>query len=164
MDLNTRKDHFSRAVVRAIAAAAGVRATVPEQDENSEDITFVAPDGLKGPGPKLDAQLKSTQNVTPQNGSFPYDLKVKNYNDLRYRSDQLFVPRILIVVHVPSDPDDWYKCDSEQIVMRRCAYWVDLAGAPPTQNQATVRIEVPVDQILDPPSLRDRLRPPGAEL
>jgi hypothetical protein len=42
MDLNARKDHFSRAVVRAIAAAAGVAATVPEFDQNSEDINFAA--------------------------------------------------------------------------------------------------------------------------
>ena len=42
MDLNARKDHFSRAVVRAVAAAAGVGASVPELDQDSEDIEFAA--------------------------------------------------------------------------------------------------------------------------
>jgi Domain of unknown function (DUF4365) len=164
MDLNARMDQFSRAVVRAIAATAGVGATVPEYDQNSEDINFTGPDGRDGPGPKLDAQLKSTQDVVPRGGAFPYDLKVKNYNDLRHPRETLYVPRILIVVHVPADPDDWFKCDSEQIVMQRCAYWVDLAGAEETQNKYTVRIDVPTQQIFEPLSLLSHLRPLGADL
>jgi Domain of unknown function (DUF4365) len=83
MDLNAQKDYFSRAVVRAVAAAAGVKATVPEQDEDSEDITFAAPDTRTAPGAKLDAQLKCSEAITPHNGSFTYPLPVKNYNDLR---------------------------------------------------------------------------------
>ncbi len=164
MDLNARKDHFSRAVVRAVAAAAGVGANVPEFDQNSEDINFAAPDGPDGPGPKLDAQLKSSQNVAPTGDAFPFDLKVKNYNELRYPAGQLYVPRILVVVHVPPDPDDWFKCDPERIVMQRCAYWVNLAGREPTDNKETVRIDVPTAQVFDPAALRANLRRPGEAL
>src|SRR4249919_756186 len=65
MDVSARKDHFSRAVVRAIAAAEGVKADVPEQDENSCDIEFAAPDTATGPGGRLTAQLKCSENVDP---------------------------------------------------------------------------------------------------
>lgn len=113
MDLNARKDHFSRAVVRAIAAAAGVGAHVPELDQNSEDIEFSAPDTQEGPGPKLAGQLKCSENIDPSGESFPFDLPIKNYNDLRWPADSLYVPRILVLVHVPKDPEDWFACDPE---------------------------------------------------
>src|SRR4051812_17473424 len=84
MDLNAQKDHFSRAVVRAVAAVAGVTATVPEHDQDSIDFTFAAPDTDTEPGARLDAQLKCSQNIEPSNGVFSFDLPVKNYNDLRW--------------------------------------------------------------------------------
>jgi hypothetical protein len=164
MDLNSRKDHFSRAVVRAIAAAAGVGASVPELDQNSEDISFSAPDTPTGPGPKLDGQLKCSQNIDPSGQSFGYDLPVKNYNDLRWPPDTLYVPRILVVVHVPKDPDDWLDCDPERILLKRCAYWLTLAGAPETENTSTVRVTVPTEQVFDVEALRSNLRLPGATL
>jgi hypothetical protein len=164
MDLNARKDHFSRAVARAIAAAAGVAASVPEHDQDSIDMCFAAPDSPEGPGPKLDAQLKCSQNVVPNGNAFPFDLGVKNYDDLRWPADSRYVPRILVVVHVPTDPADWFKCDPGQIVMKRCAYWVDLAGEPATTNTDTIRVKVPTAQIFDPGALLENLRRPGEQL
>jgi hypothetical protein len=164
MDLNTRKDHFSRAVVRAVAAAAGVGAIVPELDQNSEDIEFTAPDTSAGPGPKLAGQLKSSQNIDPGGESFSYDLPIKNYNDLRWPAESLYVPRILVLVHVPSNPEDWFSCDSAQIIMRRCAYWTNLAGREAVSNTTSVRIRIPTNQIFDVAALRENLRVPGESL
>ena len=78
MDLNARKDHFSRAVVRAVAATAGITATIPDHDQDSVDIHFAAPDTDDGPGARLDAQLKCTQNLDRTGGHLPFDLKLKN--------------------------------------------------------------------------------------
>jgi hypothetical protein len=164
VDLNSQKDHFSRAVVRAIAATAGVKASVPEQDEDSEDVTFRAPDTEEGPGARLDAQLKCSQNCDATDGAFSFPLKVKNYNDLRWPEDKLYVPRILIVVHVPPDPTDWLVSDPEKMVLKRCAYWVSLAGAAPTDNASTVSVKVSTEQVFDPASLTATLASPGATL
>jgi hypothetical protein len=164
MDLNARKDHFSRAIVRAVAATAGIKATIPELDEDSEDITFKAPDTEESPGAMLSAQLKCSQNVTATGGQISYDLPVKNYNDLRWPSEEMYVPRILIVVHVPSDPQEWMESGSEEITLRRCAYWVSLAGWDPISNTSTVAIKIPIEQVFDADALRAHLAPPGAEL
>lgn len=161
MDLNARKDHFSRAVVRAVAATAGVKATVPELDEDSEDITFKAPDTTK-PGAKLDAQLKCTQNLDINGDSFSYPLDVKNYNDLRWQREELYVPRILIVVHVPADPDEWMACATDQIVLKRCAYWASLAGQPATENTSTIGVTISTERVFDPIALLSNLDAPGA--
>lgn len=164
MDLNDRKDHFSRAVVRAVAAAAGVGATVPEHDQNSEDISFAATDTEDSPGAKLDGQLKCSENIDPSGDSFSFDLPVKNYNDLRWPKALLFVPRVLVLVHVPADPAEWLVCDPEEMTLRRCAYWVSLAGEPSTPNTSTTAVTVPTEQVFDVQALLDNLKPPGAEL
>jgi hypothetical protein len=164
MDLNARKDHFSRAIVRAIAATAGVSATVPEHDQDSLDMTFAAPDTAEAPGSKLDAQLKCSHNIAPEAGNFSFPLPVKNYNDLRWPDGDYYVPRILIVVHVPTDPADWLVSDHEKMTLKRCAYWVSLAGAAETTNTSTVSINIPTEQVFDPATLTAKLTPPGASL
>lgn len=162
MDLNSRKDHFSRAVVRAVAATAGVTATVPEHDQDSADMSFAAPDTNEAPGARLDAQLKCSQNISPQDGRFSYALPVKNYNDLRWA--ELYVPRILIVVHVPANPAEWMTTGPDRMVLKRCAYWVSLAGAGETENTSTVSITIPTEQVFDPAALIANLARPGAAL
>lgn len=164
MDLNSRKDHFSRAVVRAVAAAAGVGASVPELDQNSNDLRFAAADTNEAPGQQLDAQLKCSANISPNGDRFSFALPVKNYNDLRWPRERLFVQRILIVVHVPRDPAEWLITDRDKIVLRRRAYWVSLAGAEPTENTSTVSITVPTEQVFDPDALRSHLQQPGSSL
>jgi len=56
LDLAAPKEAFSRAVVRAVAAHAGVMADTPERDMNSIDIRFAAPDTPLAPGARLEAQ------------------------------------------------------------------------------------------------------------
>jgi Domain of unknown function (DUF4365) len=162
MDLNARKDHFSRAVVRAVAATAGVKAIVPEHDEDSVDIAFAAPDTDTGPGAKLDAQLKCSHIIDPSGESFKYSLPVKNYEDLRW--PELYVPRILIVVHVPADPAEWLVSEPEMMTLKRCAYWASLAGLGPTTNTSTVSVNILTERVFDPTALLDQLVPPGAAL
>jgi hypothetical protein len=162
MDLNARKDHFSRAVVRAVAAVAGVKAIVPEHDSDSVDILFAAPDTEAGVGARLEAQLKCSQNVAPDGDSFQYPLPVKNYDDLRW--SEVYVPRILIVVHVPAEPSEWLVSDPEKMTLKRCAYWASLTGAPDTGNASTVNVKISTEHVFDPSALLARWAPPGASL
>lgn len=96
------------------------------------------------------------------NGAFSYPLPVKNYNDLR--KSTLYVPRILIVVHVPSDPAEWIVSDPDKMVVKRCAYWVSLAGAEAITNTSTVSVTIKTEHVFDPNALRDNLKMPGSLL
>lgn len=149
MHISHRQEAFSRAYVRAVAAAAGFRVQAgADPDDDSIDVTLAA----RGPGgtvrsPKLDVQLKCQLGRPDAEPTWPYDLKVKNYNDLRHSDFQ--VPRILVVVAVPDDPAQWVEQDEERLLMRHCGWWVSLRGEPATTNTTTVRVQIPRVQCFD---------------
>jgi hypothetical protein len=161
MDLNARKDHYSQAIVRAVAATAGVASAVPEHDQDSIDMTLAAADTDAGPGPKLDLQLKCSQNIDASGESFSFDLPVKNYDDLRR---QVYVPRLLVIVDVPPDPSAWLTSDPEKVTLKRCAYWRSLAGMPDSTNLSTVAVTINTEQVFDVDALLHNLQSPGATL
>jgi hypothetical protein len=149
MHITHRQEAFSRAYLHAVAAAAGFRVQEGAQpDDDSVDLTLAA----RGPGgtvrsPKLDVQLKCQRGLPPAGPSWPFDLKAKNHEDLRHADLQ--VPRILVVVAVPEELNDWLHHDEEHMLMRYCAWWVSLRGADASSNTATVRVQVPRAQRLD---------------
>ena len=106
MDLAQKKQEFSKAYVKAVAAACGYATQEPSVDEDSVDLGLAA----RGGGgtvrsPRLDLQLKCTARhlVGDQTVNFP--LEMKNYEELR--PIDFLVPRILVVVVVPDDVGQW---------------------------------------------------------
>ena len=158
MQLKDQKDHFSRALARAVAASAGVMADVPEHDEESVDMTFRLsglPAALPG---RLEAQLKCTASPGFRDGQLVYRLDRKNYDDLRKPS---YIPRILIVAHVPSDACDWFRVAHDvNSVVEHCLYWTSLSGLAEV-DQTKISVRIPTEQVFDRQSLLDQLRPPG---
>lgn len=143
MSLNDLKAEFSHAYVRAIAHAAGyfVQEANRPFDGDGVDLTLLA----RGPGgavrsPRLDLQLKATARP-PLADPFPFDLDVKNYEELR--SQLLQVPRILVVVVVPEDPATWVSATEQELTVRHCGYWKSLRGFAGTNNTAAVRVQMP---------------------
>jgi hypothetical protein len=147
-----QKEQFSVAYVRAVAAAAGVNIYKPEVDDDSVDIGFctkIVRERVQRP--IVEAQLKCSAGVDEDDTTYRFPLKVKNYNDLR--GDDL-VPRVLILVLVPPDLGVWLHQTAEQMILRRSAFWVRLAGLPETANTTTVTVSVPKTQLFDVPALR----------
>jgi hypothetical protein len=153
MDINQRKEQFSRAYVLAVAAASGYAWYEPSVDDDSIDLGL-AEKGGRGTvrSPRLELQLKCHSAETPSSGSFSYNLKIKNYEDLRDATVQ--VPRILVVVLVPEDVADWLTATENELVLRRCGYWVSLRGEPATTNQNTIAVSIRRDQGFHPESVR----------
>lgn len=152
-----QKEQFSIAYVRAVAAVAGVNIYRPEIDDDSIDIGFcrrIVRERVQRPS--LEAQLKCTATPDEDADQFRFPLKVKNYNDLR--GDDI-VPRVLILVVVPSDMEQWLNQSNDQMILRKSAYWVRLTGMPDTSNTATVSVSVPKSQLFDVAALRLLLEP-----
>lgn len=134
---NDVEEAVSSAYAHAVAAAAGMVIALRHFDRDGIDITFETGGDQR---PKLDAQLKATINLTKNPaGVFRYPCPRKNYDLLRIPTQ---VPRILIVLHLPRDKSEWVKCTPQNLILRNCAYWVNLNGAPVTDNETSVTIDV----------------------
>ena len=143
MHITMRQEQFSKAMVRAIAAVAGYNICAYEVDNDSIDLGLVGARraGVDVRSPKLDLQLKCTMQDAGAGASLPFDLSIKNYDDLR--DPQVHAPRILVVVCVPDDVTEWLHEQPEATAMRRCAYWCSLRGQPASTNAVQQRIHIP---------------------
>jgi hypothetical protein len=148
MDLSQKKQEFSRAYVKAVAAVCGYATKDVSVDDDSVDLSLAARGGNGTVrSPQLDMQLKCTAQDIIGNTTVNFPLPIKNYDDLR--PENLMVPRILVVVAVPDDVADWIHHSEERLHLRRCGYWFSLRGMPPTENTETVTVNIPRIQFFD---------------
>ncbi len=154
MDLNARQEQFANAFLVTVAAVAGFTATKPDVDHDSVDWTIASRLPRR---PKIDIQMKSRRvEDADRDDLIRYDLKRKNYDDLILTD--LLTPRLLVLVLVPPDIGNWLELTPDQLVLRRCAYWVSLAGQPATNNENTVRVSVPRVNLLNVASLESLMQ------
>lgn len=151
MDLNAQKEQFSIAFVGAVAAAAGYKygpALLP--DDESVDACMRSGDRRF---PQIDLQLKCTAGLTPDADPWTFSLKLKNYEDLRV--EDCCIPRILVVVSVPAQPEDWLEANNTSLHAQHSARWLSLKGMPSTANAESVSVHIPAAQRLDVAAVRD---------
>lgn len=150
-----RQETFSDALVRAVIAGAELRYQPGAQpDDDSVDFTICG----RGPAgtlrsPKLDIQLKCQMGSPPTKDPWPFVLSLKNYDDLR--PTDVHIPRILVVVVVPTDVGQWIEQDTQRLLLRHCAWWVSLRGMPAVSNTSRVTIPLPIGQEFNVPALHD---------
>jgi hypothetical protein len=124
---------------------AGVDATI------TEDGRRLAPDSVLTSF-SVDIQLKATfQELTEQSGRFSYSLTVEQYNKLR--REDIASPRLLVILRLPVDEQEWLQISQDALVARRCAYWVSLRGAAASSNTTSQTIYVPSENLLSPQGL-----------
>ena len=132
-----RQEALSRAYVAAVAAGAGYTLAVQDFDRDGVDVQVRAGGTMR---PSLDVQLKSTTRLDQgRDGQFRYPLRLRNYDLLRQPA---LVPRILVVLDLPRNEERWISISARKLVMRRCAYWADIAGFPETTNTETVTLAI----------------------
>jgi hypothetical protein len=144
VNINIQKEEFSYAYVYAITSAAGYscqRTTTP-LDQLGIDLIFtgIGVQGIMGT-PQLYIQLKCTSREILDENYLKYPLKIKNYEELRVT--QQYPPLILVVVLVPDNINDWLYQSEEELCLKRCGYWISLAGEASTENQETVTVSIP---------------------
>ena len=75
----------------------------------------------------------------------------RNYDLLR---DPTQTPRVLVVLDLPRDDDQWIKVTTDELILRRCAYWLSLVRAPETDNRSSVTVRIPMENVFDVKNLR----------
>jgi hypothetical protein len=146
-----RMQQFSLSYALAVASAAGCSLDWVSVDIDSTDATLRwKTAGTAVRSPQLDVQLKATYKNCIGDKTVAFSLKRKNYDELRYTD--LAVPRILVVVVVPSTFEEWAAHTEDQLALRRCGYWLSLHGLPDVTTD-TKTVHLPRAQVFDPPAL-----------
>jgi len=98
----------------------------------------------------MQIQLKATSQTANSGVGFSFPLPIKNYNELRARSQ---APRLLVVFLMPEDPKHWLTVDADTLIARRCAYWCNLKGEPEVDNETSRSVRIPSRNIFSPEAL-----------
>lgn len=150
-----RQEEISKAYLHAVAAKCGFTVASWTQDHGGIDATVGAAAEV-GTGrlarPKVDVQLKATTQQDLEHDDFvSWELEIAHYDSLRAPAH---VPHLLVVLLLPNDVELGVEHTAEQLVLRRCAYWVRMTGmepAKPGQKNKTVRL--PKSQMFSPAAL-----------
>jgi hypothetical protein len=145
---NDVKERLSVAYVTAVAAKAGCQISKLDIDKQSIDAT-VRP--ISGRKVSIDLQLKATSKDCLTEDSVIFDLPINNYNDLR--DIHSTAPHYLVVLVLDHSDADWLSQSEDAMLIRRCAYWLDLRGAEASANATAVRIKIPRCNQFDPAAL-----------
>ena len=140
MHIDQRKQQFSDAYVSAVAAAAGFTTSKPDVDDDSVDLKISANKRFHASRAELNLQLKCTAGIDRGKGTFPFELMVKNYEELR--GTDVLVPRLLVVVCVPENVNEWLTQEEDGLTMYHCGYWHSLRAADPSSNLKSVTVQI----------------------
>jgi len=143
IDLNDRKALLSLAYIAAVAARAGYQIVEPRVDKDSVDGILMGDEGRR---PRVEFQAKATVRGILRTTHLAYPLPLKNYDDLR--ADTI-VPRLLIVVVLPRQEASWLRHSERELRLRRCGYWLSLAGMSDVANTTSVTVNLPRSQVFE---------------
>ena len=150
---------LSYAYLHAVASKAGMSCRISgrHEDNNGVDATLTAWGPFAGGGylTEIDikVQLKATIKKPADDGeAFSFFLRgVTRYDDLRIQA--VDIARILVILFLPEDPQDWLSQTEDLLTLRKCAYWQSLRGAPITTNDTGATVYLPKAQVFSPEAL-----------
>lgn len=158
---NEIESELSYAYIHAVAAKAGMSCMVANRhmDNLGIDAIITANENF-GEGTiltdiSLHIQLKATVNKPPiVNNRIPYFFQgIERYNKLR--RETVCPPKILVVLFLPNNQDEWLQWSSEKLVLQQCAWWESLRGASECDNGTGVTVYLPIEQEFSPSSLKE---------
>lgn len=129
------------------------------EDNNGVDATLTAWGPFNNGGylteVDIKVQLKATIATPADDGTnLSYFLSgVSRYNDLRTLT--VDVARILVVLFLPADAQEWLNHSEDELALRKCAYWQSLRGAPATGNGSGATVYLPKVQMFTPQALTE---------
>jgi Domain of unknown function (DUF4365) len=148
LSMNEMAAELSYAYLHAVASRAGFACEIAGRQSDRAGIDArlhikerLAPNAAFTDFP-VEIQLKATsRSPVLQNEHYSYWLKSDHYEKLR--NPGVWNLRLLVVLFLPEDQSQWLMHDEDGMVTRRCAYWVSLKGADPSDNATGQTVYVP---------------------
>lgn len=153
------ESELSYAYLHAVASKAGMACNPGSrhEDNNGIDASLTAWGPFSGGGylteVNIKVQLKATIKEPVDDGTrLSYFLAgVNRYNDLR--TETVDAARILVLLFLPADAQEWLNHSPDELALRKCAYWQSLRGAPDTANASGATVYLPKLQMFTPEGL-----------
>lgn len=142
----SQKERFSRAWVIAAASAADFTYDIVMDDLRGVDMTVHSHEGT------VDFQLKATSKPEVKDDHLIHDLDVRTYDLLRSKTRSGY--GVLALIVVGGDTASWHVMDSDGTSLTTSAYYLPLFGMGETVNKATVRLKVPMTNLLTPDAMK----------
>ena len=154
-----RKEEISISYLHALCAMKGISFEPQTHDDDSIDImlkkVFCRADNSKY-NAQISVQLKSTSSdYKEQAENYSYSLKKKNYDDLRMPAT---VKPYLFLLILPEDDSDWVTHSIEELVIKKCMFWLDLKDLPDNDNTSSVTVYFPKSNYVSSETLDKILR------
>lgn len=132
------KEQYSIAFVHALATRARCKIQNLDVDDEHVDLTIrQKADHLHFSRVAVDVQMKCTsQDVIRQDG-LHFSMLRDHYDGLRARG---ILKKILVVLAVDEEFDDWMAIKPDELLMRGSAYWMGMDGLPPITTSSTTLI------------------------
>lgn len=146
------KEQYSIAFVHALATRARCKIQGLDVDDEQVDLTIrQKADHLQFSRVAVDVQMKCTSQDVVRDDGLHFSITRKQYDGLRERG---VLKKILVVLAVDLEFDNWMTISPNDLLMRGAAYWLGMDGLPAISTDSTTLIlpdanRFDVDQLLD---------------
>ncbi|MEQ1637327.1 MAG: DUF4365 domain-containing protein [Methylococcales bacterium] len=158
LDKRDIESELSYAYLHAVASAKGINCQPLNRhaDNRCRDALLTCYEHFEGSYKEeidLKVQLKATIHEPSNSEShLSYFFKGLNqYDFLRQETKGQY--RLLIVLFLPSNKEEWLNVSPDQLILKNCAYWVSLRGAGASENLTGTTVYLPKKQTLTPDNL-----------
>jgi hypothetical protein len=154
---NQVKEQLSVAYVNAVAAICNFACEFTRIDIDSIDVSITCNGNLAADSiirsPEIKIQLKATENLSLNAANeYPFALPIKNYDDLRANT---LTPRLLVVLNLPNIRDGWVSHSINDLIIRNCAFWLNLKGKASVANTSNITVHLPSINVFSPNALKE---------
>jgi hypothetical protein len=148
LSMNEMEAELSYAYLHAVASRAGFACDIAgrQSDRAGIDARVHVKERLARNASFTDFSIEIQLNATSRHTTvlkehYSYWLKSDHYEKLR--NPGVWSLRFLVVLLLPEDPTQWLSHDDDGMTSRKCAYWVSLRGALPSDNVTGQTVYIP---------------------
>ncbi|MFI9581651.1 DUF4365 domain-containing protein [Streptomyces sp. NPDC052236] len=135
--------------LHAVAAAAGCSLSQPFPDNGIDwHVSHSSAGHTVDDEVTIKVQLKCTYQVAPRPAGPGFSFTLDNDHLVKLARTPVSVHKILVVMLVPRTQDEWLRATHDQLDLRHCCYWINLAGHPVTGRRRT-NVRIPTSRIFD---------------
>ncbi|MFF7616777.1 DUF4365 domain-containing protein [Streptomyces lavendulae] len=135
--------------LHAVAAAAGCSLSQPFPDNGIDwHVSHGAPEHVVDDEVTIKVQLKATYQIPPRPAGPTFGFTLDNEHLVKLARTPVAVHKILVVMLVPREREQWIGAGDDRLDLRHCCYWTNLAGHPVTGRRRTT-VRIPTTRIFD---------------